>query len=439
MLRWDSVRLLASLVVVAACDKSERLRDADVRPPPLDQVGDTPGDEALADAPVLPACVAPVSGTTVIARKIGTALGDAALLVTAPPGDPRLFVVMRGGAIRILENNQVLPDPFVDLSDKLVSGGEQGLLGLAFHPAYHLNRQFFVYYTRQADPPDTVHRFRNVIARCTTSPDNSYLADPASCEEILAIRDPAANHNGGMIEFGSDGFLYIGTGDGGTANDPSSNAQTVVDGSPTARSVALLGKLLRIDVDHPSADKPYSIPPGNPFATGGGAPEILAIGFRNPWRWSFDAATGDLWFADVGQDAVEELDVAKASEIAGKNFGWSMWEGNDCAKPPCTTEQMSFPQRAHRHDGIAPDNFAAIVGGQVYRGTCYPDLVGTYFYTDHGAGGLHSAKLQADGSLVTTPLAGSFPGGVTSIHAAATGELYLTTLAGGVYHLEGRP
>jgi glucose/arabinose dehydrogenase len=213
-------------------------------------------------------------------------------------------------------------------------------------------------------------------------------------------------------------------------------------------ATALLGKMLRIDVDNPSNGKEYGIPTSNPFASGGGAPEIFLIGFRNPWRWSFDRGTGDMWIGDVGQNTVEELHYVKAGTGAGKNFGWDTFDGNTCfsgrtpSGTPCTTAGFQFPVDERSHG--APDNFISIIGGQVYRGTCYPDIVGTYFYTDYGRGGLSTATLNIDGATITkSDLPGTFPVSPASIHASATGELYLTTAAPGnpgrVFHIEAGP
>jgi hypothetical protein len=253
-------------------------------------------------------------------------------------------------------------------------------------------------------------------------------ADPASEEVILAIPDYASNHNAGMIEFGDDGYLYVSTGDGGGGFDPNRNGQS---------TTALLAKILRLDVDHPASGKPYGIPADNPFVSGGGAPEVFVYGLRNPWRWSFDAATGDMWIGDVGQTAQEELDFLPAGHQAGKNLGWSMYEASDCVgNYTCDPTDKVFPVDARDHVTTA---WRAIIGGQVYRGQCYPDLVGQYFYTDYLAGGLSRATRDATGNVTITDLAGTFPSNASSLHAAARGEMYLTTTDGDVYHLEAAP
>ena len=374
--------------------------------------------------PALPRCENPVSGSTVTTREVGRVVGGA-LLATSPPADPRLFVLEQRGAIRIFKDHELLPDPFLDLSvdadGPVVAGGEQGLLGLAFHPSYASNGTFFIFYTTRTGGQG----LRDVTARCQVSAANPDLAEP-TCTEILSIPDFASNHNGGMIEFGRDGYLYIATGDGGGGGDPQRVGQD---------ANSLLGKILRIDVDRAEGGNAYGIPADNPYASGGGAPEIFITGVRNPWRWSFDRETGDMWIADVGQDAIEELTVLRPSQQRGANLGWSMYEGNNCFREPCDPANMVFPQDTRRH----ADGWASITGGQVYRGTCYPDLVGWYFYTDYERGGLSKARLQSDGTLEIVDLQGSFPRNVASIHEDARGELYLTSTDGRVHHLEAGP
>jgi len=228
-----------------------------------------------------------------------------------------------------------------------------------------------------------------------------------------------------MIEFGSDGFLYVGTGDGGgNLNLPRSQDRN-----------GLFGKMLRIDVDNKTPGKEYGIPADNPFAPGGGAPEVFMLGLRNPWRWSFDRETGDMWIADVGASTIEELDVLAPAQQRGANLGWSMYEGSRCNTPPCDPTGKVFPQDERDH---VNQKWTAIIGGQVYRGTCYPDLVGWYFYTDISAHVLIKARRKLDGSLEIVDLPGNLPRSPTSIHADARGELYMTD-ANTVYHLEAGP
>jgi len=384
----------------------------------------------------------PQKGTSITFRQVATSVG-AAMIVVSPPDDDRHFVVEQDGRIRILDVHgvyQPVTSAFLDITTlppaDYATAGEQGLLGLAFHPDYAHNRQFYVFYTT----PDA-----NVLARYTTRADDPDHADPASAQILLSIPDFAVNHNGGMMEFGADGFLYLGTGDGGGANDPHLNGQ-----NPSA----LLGKMLRLDVDHPAGGKLYGIPADNPFADGvAGAPEVYVLGARNPWRWSFDRGTGDLWIGDVGQDLIEEVDVLRAGHIRGANLGWSMYEGNDCFHAPCDATGKFMPQFTAAH----ADGWCAMIGGEVYRGSCYPDLYGTYLFTDYCRRQLEEGTLQSDGRLVVrevptngldmagNPVPG-FPTTPASLHADARGELYLTTqtccgtsLAGGVFHIEAGP
>lgn len=427
------------LVLVLACGGKNEAREDGPRIP------DAPGDGAP-DTFVLPPCETPVAGTGVSLRRLLELPNfESPVLVTSPVNDPRQFIASKEGTIRIMEDEQLREAAFLDLTQQLFVGGEAGLLGLAFHPRYAINRQFFIYYTR-VQVGDGEFNLRNVVARCETMTASPDLADATSCVEILAIRDRAANHNGGMIEFGRDGFLYVGTGDGGNGGDPQGNGQTLTDGQPTPLSVALMGKLLRIDVDHESDAKLYSIPSDNPFVTSG-APEVYALGLRNPWRWSFDRETGDIWIGDVGQTEREEIDFVKAVDLGGANFGWKNWEGTNCFDTPCPTDARVFPISERLH--AAPDRYTAIIGGQVYRGTCFSDLAGTYFYADNNGGQLATVVRSGDEVTVAdlAPLPGeTFPNGISSIHEDARGELFVTTIAapnanrpGAVYRLEVRP
>ncbi|NLF12357.1 MAG: PQQ-dependent sugar dehydrogenase, partial [Anaerolineaceae bacterium] len=242
-------------------------------------------------------------------RVVASGLDRPVLVTHAGDGSGRLFVVEQGGLIRIVEDHALLPVPFLDLSQLVISGGEQGLLGLAFHPEYASNGYFYVNYTRVEDGA-------TVVARYSVSAADPNVADPGSAVPILTVPQPAPNHNGGHLAFGpNDGYLYIGMGDGGGAGDPDENAQDVA---------TLLGALLRLDVD---GGTPYAIPADNPFAATAGADEIWDYGLRNPWRFSFDLDTGDLYIGDVGQAAWEEIDYHGAGTPGGVNFGWDCREG----------------------------------------------------------------------------------------------------------------
>jgi glucose/arabinose dehydrogenase len=399
----------------------------DGRPPDISQV---------IDSPPLAACT-PTSGMTMSTRMVGRVSGPA-MVATSPPGDGRLFVVEQSGRVRVFVNEQLQTTPFLDITSKVTAGGEQGLLGLAFDRNYANNGYFYVWYTKGNCSPTC----DDILERYTVSATDINKADAASAQLMLDVPDFATNHNAGMVEIGLDGFLYVSTGDGGSGGDPNMNGQ-----NPNA----LLGKMLRIDPANPANGKPYGIPADNPYAAGGGAPEVFMLGLRNPWRWSFDRANGDMWIADVGQNQWEELDYLPAGQQLGKNLGWSVWEGNQCCsqKPPsdgcssgnnypCNSSGMTFPQFVHAH----ANGWSAIIGGQVYRGPCYPDLTGYYFFSDYSGHPLMMTKPDGTGGI-TTPVdvspSGGFVNAPAGIHADARGELYVTTTDGYVYHLEAGP
>ncbi len=297
-------------------------------------------------------------------------------IVHAGDGSNRLFLVQQGGLIRILRNGALQTTPFLDLSPLLLSGGERGLLGLAFHPHYSSNGQFYVYYSRAGDGAVTV-------ARYTRSAANPDLADATSGQILLTITKPYSNHNGGAIRFGPDGYLYLGIGDGGSGNDPNGYAQNLN---------VLLGKILRLDVDHGA---PYAIPADNPFAgTAGALPEIWAYGLRNPWRIGFDRATGDLLIADVGQGAREEVDYVPAGRPGGMNYGWRMREGTFCTglsgPYPCPSPALTDPVLEYDHT-----QGCSITGGVVYRGSLAAELRGHYLYADYCSGSIWAATHDA--------------------------------------------
>ncbi|MEZ4358817.1 MAG: PQQ-dependent sugar dehydrogenase [Kofleriaceae bacterium] len=362
-------------------------------------------------------------GQRVAAIPVAKVLG-AATLVTSPPGDPRLFVLEQEGRIRILSDGEPLPAPFLDLRDNIggpvQAGGEQGLLGLAFHPRFADNGLLYIYHSA---------RGANLVASYRVSAADRDRGDPASREVILFMGDRFANHNGGMIEFGKDGYLYIGTGDGGSANDPDGNGQN---------PFSLLGKMLRLDVDHPSGGRAYGIPADNPFADGAaGAPEVYTLGLRNPWRWSFDDDT--LYLADVGQDRHEELDVLPTAAARGANLGWKTYEAQRCAVGTCDPTGMVFPQLVRNHGAGAGNGWCSIIGGAVYRGTCSPGMVGRYYFTDYCKGGLFSLRWTGAEVTDVRQEEGAFPAKISSIYPAAGGELYVTTTDGEIFRLEAKP
>lgn len=277
-------------------------------------------------------------------------------------GDDRLFVVGQRGTIHIVSADGIVSTQlFLDIRDRLVSGGERGLLGLAFHPQYKTNGYFFVNYT---GVDNTTH-----ISRFRVNPNDSNLADPLSEFKIMSIAQPYSNHNGGDLCFGPDGYLYIGMGDGGSGGDPGNRSQNPKE---------LLGKMLRIDIDN---GNPYSIPTTNPFyGSTAVLPEIWASGLRNPWRFSFDRLTGDLWIADVGQNAVEEVNFQPADSKGGENYGWRCYEGNQAYNSSgCDPgSSYTFPVYAYPQ---GPE--CSVTGGYVYRGSATSPLYGKYFFTDY--------------------------------------------------------
>jgi len=324
--------------------------------------------------------------------------------ISAAPGMPgRLYIVEQDGRIRITEKGKVSKVPFLDLADRVESGGEQGLLSIAFHPRYQENHEFFVNYTaRDAGGLHTrISRFRAT---------NSDTADAASELVLIRIPQPYSNHNGGQIVFGPDGYLYVGMGDGGSANDPQRHAQ-----NPDS----LLGKMLRIDVDHPKSGSGYSVPKDNPFVIKAGyRPEIWAIGMRNPWRFSFDARTGSLWLADVGQDRIEEIDIVRK----GGNYGWPIMEGDLCNSAlaaRCNSSGLIDPVFTYRH----PEGFS-ITGGFVYRGQKISRLCGAYIYADYVTQKIWAIRVRED-KVVEHALLVSRRGAISSFGQDLELELYV--------------
>jgi glucose/arabinose dehydrogenase len=295
----------------------------------------------------------------------------------------------------------MLPTPFLDISAKVGSRyTEQGLLGLAFHPHFAQNGQFYVNFTDENG--------NTVIARFHVSATDPNLADPASEVDILHVNQPYNNHNGGGLAFGPDGYLYIGLGDGGSEGDPLGIGQNLQ---------TLLGKMLRIDVDH---GNPYAIPTGNPFAGGGGLPEIWAYGLRNPWRFSFDRLTGDLFIADVGQDTWEEIDFVPSGTPGGMNFGWSYYEGMHPYKgQPPANATFTWPITEYSHaDGCA------VTGGYVYRGLALPEWQGVYFYGDYCSGNIWGL-IQLAGSSQQLKILFTTNAKITTFGVDESGEIYL--------------
>ncbi|MEN3331608.1 MAG: hypothetical protein V7641_973 [Blastocatellia bacterium] len=335
-------------------------------------------------------------------------LASPVYLTNAHDGSNRLFIVEQAGRIKVLQPGATAPTVFLDITARVLAGGERGLLGLAFHPQFSTNHRFFVDYTRQPDGA-------TVIAEYQASAADASLALTAE-KTLLVIPQPFANHNGGMVEFGPDGFLYIGMGDGGSANDPGNRAQNVNE---------LLGKILRIDVDHANGSQPYSSPVDNPFfGSVAGRDEIYAYGLRNPWRFSFDRATGQLYVGDVGQGAREEIDIV----TRGGNYGWRIFEGALCTNldpSRCTTVQAIAPIADYSHKR----GRCSITGGYVYRGTQGSLPVGAYVYGDYCTGEIF--LLQNGISTLFNDTASN----ITSFGEDEAGEIYVIGQGGTVHRL----
>lgn len=373
---------------------------------------------ALALVVLLVACGGGDSGTappvSLRLERIDAGLAlDFPVFLTTPPADAAgLFVVEKGGKIKVVNKaTRSLIGTFLDVAALVSSGSEQGLLGLAFDPQYASNGRFYVSYTDTSG--------NSVIARYLVSSDPNVAVSTADVI-ILTLTQPFSNHNGGMIVFGRDGMLYIGFGDGGSGGDPGNHAQNQND---------LLGKLLRIDVSSATAPLAYSIPSDNPFVgVSGKREEIWSFGLRNPWRYNFDRQTGDLYIADVGQGNWEEVDVSTVAGGAGKasNFGWNKMEGNHCYPPgsSCTTAGLTLPLIEYDHS----NNACSIIGGYVYRGAAIPALQGTYFYGDFCAGFVRSFRLVNGSATQFFDWTALRPGGgITSFGEDTAGELYIMT------------
>jgi glucose/arabinose dehydrogenase len=368
---------------------------------------------AACDPVVQPGPVEPPVGNE--ARLVVAASGlSSPVHLAAPAGDPRVFIVEQPGRIRILAGGQLRAEPFLDITARVGAGGERGLLSVAFHPAFAGNRYLYVNFT------DTGGTTR--VERYTATADGQ-RAEPGSARLILSIPQPFSNHNGGMMQFGPDGMLYIATGDGGSGGDPQNHGQ---------RLDSLLGKLLRINVD---AGEPYAIPADNPWRTTAGArPELWARGLRNPWRFAFDFESGLLYTADVGQSAREEINVQPAA-AAGLNYGWNTMEGSLCFPPgsSCSPAGLVLPVVEYDHSQAGG---CSVTGGHVYRGAMLPALRGHYFYADYCRGWVRSFSYTAAGTATEQR---QWPfgniGNITSFGVDGAGELYVLASGGTVYRM----
>jgi glucose/arabinose dehydrogenase len=401
----------SALVVVAGC-----IDPSPVTPSPVTTASPA-ATGAPATAPPQPSPSAagtsgPIDlGKLAVTLEPFTSVKGSPLAIAAPAdGSGRLFVVAQEGRIWIVDaDGTVQPEPMVDLKDWIVSGGEQGLLGLALHPGFPEDPRVYVDYTNGK---------QDVIATLSLDPQDPTKLDVDSLTEILAVEDPFPNHNGGDLLFGPDGYLYAFFGDGGSGGDPLGSGQD---------RDSVLGKVLRLDIDHPNGDVPYSAPADNPFVGTDGRDEVWLMGVRNPWRNSFDRATGDLWIGDVGQGAWEEVDVARKG-VGGLNLGWNRMEGNHCYPPgsDCSTDGLTPPVTEYGHD-----LGCTVVGGYVYRGTKYPALQGVYLFGDYCSGRIFAIDPRTDEFRQPVEV-GNAGSNISSFGEDTSGELYITHLDGNV-------
>ncbi len=340
-------------------------------------------------------------------------------ITNANDGTNRLFIVQQGGGIRIHNGTTLLPTPFLNISTIISGGGERGLLSLTFHPNYRINRYFFVYYTNLSGNI-TIARYQAQLA----NPDE---ADAASGVVLMNIPKPFSNHNGGDLNFGPDGYLYFGTGDGGSGGDPFNNSQN---------GLTLLGKMIRIDVNNFFVSPYYTIPPDNPYISDPNVDDhIWALGLRNPWRWSFDRSTNDMWIADVGQSVWEEVNFRSAGSTGGINYGWRCYEGNAPYNTTGCLPQNNYisPIFVYPH-AFATGGFS-ITGGFVYRGPEYPVLQGYYICADYVSGNVWLINPNGSGGWITRIQTG-LPGNISAFGESENGTLYAVSLGGSVYKVD---
>ncbi len=411
--------LVLTLVVAACASVPSPASPSTVAPSPA-------SPSTVAPSPASPSTVAPSPAASgpdgsgppslpaIALEEIATGLARPLFVTSSADGRGSLYVAEQGGRVRIIRDGQLLATPFLDIADRVTAGGEQGLLGLAFPPDWgDVRRDVYVHYSGAGG--------ETVIAAFTTSADNPDVADTATERIVLREPQPYRNHNGGWIGFDRDGMLLIALGDGGSGGDPENRA---------SNPESLLGKMLRIDVSGVAGGESYAIPPGNPYATGGGRPEILHSGLRNPFRASIDPPTGDLWIGDVGQNAWEEVDVARADAV-GLDFGWRRWEGRHCYDPPlgCDGEGVTQPVAEYPHD-----LGCSVIGGVVYRGDAIPGLRGRYLFSDYCSGTLWTIDAALDGDQAPIVLLETRRT-VAAIGTGEDGEVYLADLGGTVLRL----
>ena len=367
--------------------------------------------------------IIPASAHALTAETIIEGL-SAPVRLTAPAGDDRLFVVEQNGLIRVYSREGVARGVFLDITHLTSQSGERGLLGLAFAPDYPESGRFFINYTDNSGDTQVV--------RYHVSTGNPDRAKEDSASPVLSVDQPYGNHNGGHLEFGPDGMLYIGLGDGGSGGDPQNRSQN---------PEVLLGKMLRIDV---SGSSGYTIPDDNPFPSGPERPEIWALGLRNPWCFGFDRSTGDLYIADVGQNSIEEIDIQPAETPGGLNYGWRLMEGSQCYNPPTDCNDGSLTLPVHEYPLGGSPYRCSISGGYVHRGELAPELTGRYLYSDYCSNQVWSLSWTADQGLGTVidhtgelDPTGEFEN-VASIGQDGLGELYVVDLGGRrIYRIQG--
>ena len=371
---------------------------------------------AIMSAPLSPA-FSPGS-ISITLSTVETGFSRPVLVTNAGDGSDRLFVVEQGGRIKIIKNGNVLPTPFFDIHGSITSSGERGLLGLAFHPNFATNHKLYVNFTNK-NGDTAISEYR-----VTTNADR---VDQSTGRRILTIDQPYPNHNGGNLAFGPDGYLYIGMGDGGSAGDPGNRAQNLN---------SLLGKMLRINVNGTSGSRQYRIPASNPYVGKPGRDEIWSRGLRNPWRWSFDRQTGNLWIGDVGQRRYEEIDrsyVGSRGAGWGQNYGWRVMEGRHCYNPSsgCNRSNKALPIVEYPHSVGC-----SVTGGFVYRGSDYPMLRGGYFFGDYCSGRIWAisatAKSPASRTFLLRPNIN-----ISSFGESESGELYVVDHGGRIFRIVG--
>jgi glucose/arabinose dehydrogenase len=405
---------LGLAVILAACTGPDQTAAPTGGAPPTTaptatELG-TPTAGVPSGPPTPTAAPIDLTGVSVTLEPFATVPGPALAMAAPDDGTGRLFVATQNGFIWLVEaDGQVRERPMVDLDPQIASGGERGLLGIALHPDFPDDPRIFVDYTDNNG--DTV------VASLTLAQGDANRFDEGSRRRILFVEQPFANHNGGALAFGPDGYLYVSLGDGGGGGDPNGNGQ---------RLEALLGKILRIDVDAEGGGRRYAIPADNPYAGGGGAPEIWSSGMRNPWRMSFDRELGDLWIGDVGQGAWEEIDVAPAG-TGGLNFGWNTMEGAHCyGDDACDQGGLTLPVSEYGRD-----QGCTVIGGNVYRGAAYPFLTGAYLFADYCTG--HIFAIDASVRQLTAPaIVGNGSNQLAAWGEDTGGELYLMNLDGTV-------